>query len=83
MSSAETAAVLADALLKGLLSAHHDGRAASAAEWTPSDFLTHTQVLIFSALRTLTGAGHGTEIPCMQPVGPGGTAGHGSPCASR
>lgn len=44
MSKEETASILADALLKGLLASHHDGRAASAAEWNPTDFLTHTQV---------------------------------------
>ena len=37
--------MLADAYLKGLLAAHHDGRAESAAEWTPADFVSCTQVL--------------------------------------
>ena len=39
-----TAEVLADALLKGLLAAHHNGTAPSAAAWTPAKFITKTQV---------------------------------------
>lgn len=36
--------MLADAYLKGLLAAHHDGRAESAAAWTPADFVSCTEV---------------------------------------
>ncbi|EIE27464.1 hypothetical protein COCSUDRAFT_55471 [Coccomyxa subellipsoidea C-169] len=45
MSVEETADVLADAFLKGLLAAHHDARAESAAAWTPAGFLSCTEGL--------------------------------------
>ncbi len=38
-----TAEVLADALLKGLLAAHHGGAVPSAAAWTPAEFIEQTQ----------------------------------------
>lgn len=44
MSVEETAEVLADAYLKGLLAAHHDARAESAAAWTPAGFISCTEV---------------------------------------
>lgn len=49
MSEDETAEVLADALLKGLLAGHHDARAPSAAAWTPADFLVQTKVGLYAS----------------------------------
>ena len=44
MSKEETAAVLADAFLKGLLAAHHDVRAESSVGWDAAAFVTSTEV---------------------------------------
>lgn len=44
MSVEQTAEVLADAYIKGLLWAHHDAHGESPAAWTPAEFVSCTEV---------------------------------------
>jgi hypothetical protein len=57
MSEQETAAVLADAFLKGLLAAHHDIHAESAAAWDASAFVSCTEVPATSCVNFFTRKG--------------------------
>lgn len=67
MSAEETADVLADAYLKGLLAAHHDARAESAAAWTPADFVSCTEVRQ-TAMKHMQWAWRGCDLPNKQDV---------------